>query len=106
MHGKSLLLTANKTRYPWHPTNNIGQTDLLNAIDKWAWAVGEWWSTFQSQNGPVFARGYWSAIYVREGDVWKIPMSTFNQAPPPAAPTETNYIRIDKTTEGLHWSKN
>jgi uncharacterized protein (TIGR02246 family) len=73
----------------WHPTNNIGQTDQLNAIDNGAWAVGKWWCTFQSQNGPVFARGYWSTIYVRGADTWKIRMSTFNQAPPSVAPTET-----------------
>jgi uncharacterized protein (TIGR02246 family) len=73
----------------WHPTNNIGQADQLNAIDNGAWAVGKWWCTFQSQNGPVFARGYWSTIYVRDGDAWKIRMSTFNQTPSPVAPTET-----------------
>jgi hypothetical protein len=28
--------------------------------------------SLQSQTGPVFAWGYWSAIYVREGDAWKI----------------------------------
>jgi ketosteroid isomerase-like protein len=73
----------------WHPTNNIGQTDQLNGIDNGAWAVGKWWCTFQSQNGPVFARGYWSTIYARDGDGWKIRMSTFNQTPAPAAPAET-----------------
>jgi Nicotinate phosphoribosyltransferase (NAPRTase) family len=32
-----------------------------------------------SQNGPAQATGYWSTIYVRDGDAWKIRMSTFNQ---------------------------
>ena len=73
----------------WHPTNNIGQADQLNVICNGAWAVGKWWCTFQSQNGPVFARGYWSTIYVRGADAWKIRMSTFNQTPSPVAPTET-----------------
>ena len=73
----------------WHPTNNIGQTDQLNSIDHGAWAVGKWWCTFQSQNGPVFARGYWSTIYARDGHAWKIRMSTFNRTPAPAAPAET-----------------
>jgi uncharacterized protein (TIGR02246 family) len=73
----------------WHPTNNIGQADQLNAIDDGAWAVGKWWCTFQSPNGPVFARGYWSTIYVRDGDAWKIRMSTFNQTQLPVAPAET-----------------
>jgi len=44
-----------------------------------AWAVGKWWYTFQRQNDLVFAKGYWSTIYARDGDAWKIRMSTFNQ---------------------------
>jgi uncharacterized protein (TIGR02246 family) len=75
----------------WHPTNNIGQANQLNAIGNEAWAVGEWWCTFQSKSGPAQARGYWSAIYVREGDGWKIRMWTFNEtAPPISLVTETN----------------
>jgi hypothetical protein len=42
-----------------------GQRCRLNAIDNAAWTVGEWWSTLQSEAGPKFERGYWSAIYVR-----------------------------------------
>ena len=41
----------------------------------------------------MFARGYWSTIYVRDGDVWKIRMSTFNQTPSPVAPAETKLMR-------------
>jgi hypothetical protein len=33
---------------------------------------------FSSQNGPVFARGYWSTIYVRAADDWKIRMAYVN----------------------------
>jgi uncharacterized protein (TIGR02246 family) len=33
----------------WHATNNIGQTDQLNAIDNGAWAIGKWWRTFQAR---------------------------------------------------------
>jgi uncharacterized protein (TIGR02246 family) len=73
----------------WHPANNIDQIDQLNAIGDAAFAVGEWWCTFQSQNGPAQARGYWSAIYVREGDAWKIRMLSFNETPPPAPAAET-----------------
>jgi uncharacterized protein (TIGR02246 family) len=46
----------------------------LNAIDNAVWSVGEWSGTLQSQAGPVLAWGYWSSIYVREGDAWKIRM--------------------------------
>jgi ketosteroid isomerase-like protein len=57
----------------------------LNAIDNAVWSAGQWFGTFQSQTGPVFAVGYWSAIYVREGDDWKIRMLTSNITPAPAA---------------------
>ena len=61
----------------------------LNAIDNAACGAGQWTSTFQSQTGPVFALGYWSAIYVREGDAWKIRVWTINQKPPPTPRAET-----------------
>ena len=40
----------------------------LNAIDNMVWSAGQ----YRGQAGPVFEWGYWSAIYVREGDTWKI----------------------------------
>jgi uncharacterized protein (TIGR02246 family) len=62
-------------------TTFAGQRSCLNAIDNAVWAGGEWWSTVQSQAGPKFERGYWSAIYVREGDAWKIRQLTISDAP-------------------------
>ena len=65
---------------------------LLRAIDNAVWSAGEWWSTLQGQTGIVFVRGYWSAIYVREGDAWKIRLLTLSEHPRPAAtpsPTAT-----------------
>src|ERR1700730_16728695 len=58
----------------------------LNAIDNAAWSTGEWWSTLQSQTGPKFEKGFWSAIYVREDDAWKIRLLTISEIPPSAAP--------------------
>ena len=58
----------------------------LNAIENAVLGAGQWTSTFQSQNGSVFALGYWSAIYVREGEAWKIRVLTLNEQPPPAPP--------------------
>jgi ketosteroid isomerase-like protein len=66
--------------HKWHPINHIGQADQLNAIGNVPWSVGEWWNTLQSQTGPVFVRGYWSAIYIREGDAWKIRMLTVSKS--------------------------
>jgi hypothetical protein len=60
----------------------------LNAIDNAVWGAGQWTGTFQSQTGSVFASGYWSAIYLREGDAWKIRMWTINQRPSPTPRAE------------------
>jgi hypothetical protein len=73
----------------WPITTFIGQRSQLNGIDNAVWGAGQWWSTLQSQTGPVFVRGYWSAIYVREGDAWKIRMLTINQTSPPTPSAET-----------------
>jgi ketosteroid isomerase-like protein len=65
------------------------ERNYLNAIDNAVWGAGQWTSTFQSQNGSVFAFGYWSAIFVREGDAWKIRVWTINQTPTPTPRAET-----------------
>ena len=70
-------------------TTFCGQHSQLNAIDNAVWSVGKFWSTHQSQAGPVFANGYWSAIYVREGDAWKIRMLTLSEHPGPASVAQT-----------------
>jgi hypothetical protein len=59
----------------------LGQADRLNAIGNEPWSVGEWRCTLQGQNGPVLVSGYWSAIYVREGDDWKFQMLNYNVTP-------------------------
>jgi uncharacterized protein (TIGR02246 family) len=61
----------------------------LDAIDNAVWSAGQWASTSQSQTGPVFAWGCWTAIYVREGDAWKFRMLTLSEHPRPAASAET-----------------
>ena len=60
----------------WPMTTFSGQRYQLNAIDNAVWSVGEWWSTIQSETGPKFEGGYWSAIYIHEGDGWKIRLLT------------------------------
>jgi ketosteroid isomerase-like protein len=58
----------------WPITDFLSRPERLrlNAIDNAVWSVGEWSGTLQSQAGPVIVWGYWSTIYVREGDGWKI----------------------------------
>ena len=75
----------------WRPTSLFGFDCLyiLHAIDNAVCSAGEWSSTLQSQNVPVFVRGYWSSINVREADAWKIRMLTISEKPRLATP-ETN----------------
>jgi uncharacterized protein (TIGR02246 family) len=72
-------------RWPITDFNGRRERRHLNAIDNAVWSAGQWASTFQSQTGPVFAWGYWSAIYVREGDAWKIRMLILSEQPRPAS---------------------
>ena len=46
------------------------------------WATGEWSETGQGKTGePVTIKGYWSDIYVRESDDWKIRVEVWNTTP-------------------------
>jgi hypothetical protein len=65
-------------------TTVSGQRYQLNAIDNAVWSVGEWWSTNQSETGPKFEGGYWSAIYIHKGDDWKIRLLTLAERPKPS----------------------
>jgi uncharacterized protein (TIGR02246 family) len=71
-----------------HLTNYVYKRDQLNAIGNEAWAIGEWSCTVQSKNGPIQVKGYDTGFYVRDGDTWKIRVSTFNVTPPPPAQTK------------------
>jgi ketosteroid isomerase-like protein len=73
----------------WPITTFSSQRYGLNAIDNAAWSVGERFSTLESKTGPVFAGGYESVIYVREGAAWKIRMLTLTERPRLAPPAET-----------------
>jgi ketosteroid isomerase-like protein len=47
------------------------------------WSNGEWSLTIQ-ETDPIPLKGYWSEIYVREGDAWKVRMHMWNITPPEA----------------------
>ena len=75
----------------WRPTNFLSDANKLNSIGNGAWAVGQWWCTLESQSGPVPMMGYWSEVYVREGEAWQIRVSTFvSKTPLPAMTAKTN----------------
>ena len=67
---------------------------IIGTADNEAWATGEWTQTVQGQDfGPLEEKGYWTCIYAREGDVWKVRVNTWNRlkvySPPPPEPAET-----------------
>ena len=68
----------------------LSEANKLNSIGNGAWAVGQWWCTLEGQSGPVSMMGYWSEVYVREGEAWQIRVSTLvSKTPLPAATAET-----------------
>jgi uncharacterized protein (TIGR02246 family) len=69
------------------PTNFMSEANKVYAIGNGAWAVGQWWCTLETQSGPVPMMGYWSEIYVREGETWQIRVSTFVNKPPLSSPS-------------------
>ena len=71
----------------WHPKNSIHKVDgnafhLIGTAGNEVWATGEWSETGLGKNGePIPIKGYWSDIYVREGDDWKIRVDAWNTSP-------------------------
>ncbi|HYZ71576.1 MAG TPA: DUF4440 domain-containing protein, partial [Chthoniobacterales bacterium] len=75
----------------WHPKSHITKFDgsaphLMGTAANELWATGEWSDTGQGNTGgPIQIKGYWAAIYNREGDDWKLRMLAYNLTPVPAA---------------------
>jgi ketosteroid isomerase-like protein len=80
-----------------HFSNHLDKRDqysphIIGTAGNEAWSNGEWTQTLQSQKGPIQLKGYWSEIYVREGDTWKKRLDVWNITSAPAAtpsPTTT-----------------
>jgi ketosteroid isomerase-like protein len=70
----------------WPASSQLHQIDQVNAVGNGAWSVGQWWRTLEGQDGPVFVRGYWSALIVREGEAWKLRMLIVNETSPRIGP--------------------
>jgi ketosteroid isomerase-like protein len=75
-------------RSPITDFNSRRERRHLYAMDDAVWSAGQWASSLQSRTGPVFAWGYWSAIYVREGGAWKIRMLSLIEHPAPRLETK------------------
>jgi hypothetical protein len=66
-------------RSPITAFNSGVQNGLPNPIDNAVWQAGQWTSAFQIQAEPVSASGFWTAIYVHEGQALKIRMLTLSE---------------------------
>jgi ketosteroid isomerase-like protein len=70
-----------------HISNAIGKRDqysphIIGTAGNEIWWNGEWSLTYQVDGaGAIQSKGYWSAICVREGDVWKKRMQMSNVTP-------------------------
>jgi len=87
----------------WHHSNHVTKGDpnsvrIVGTADNVALASsGEWSETIQGKTGdPIHLEGYWSSICAREGNDWKIRISTFNMIPAPEAPEAGRTQRINK----------
>ena len=71
----------------FHCSNHIGKPDqysphIIGTAGNELWSSGDWSLTLQGETGdPIPLKGYWSEIYVREGDAWKVRMQTWNITP-------------------------
>jgi len=75
----------------WHHNNHLDIKDsdslrIVGTADNIA-LNGKWSETDQQGEASVQLNGYWSAIYVRVGDTWKIHWLTYNVTPFPATAT-------------------
>jgi uncharacterized protein (TIGR02246 family) len=66
-----------------HGNNHVIKTDQVIAVGNEVCSVGEWSCTVQDQSGSTIqVHGYYTDVNFREGDTWKVRISTFNFAPP------------------------
>jgi ketosteroid isomerase-like protein len=78
-----------------HFSNHIDKADqysphIIGTAGDEMWSNGEWSLTLQEKTGdPISLKGYWSEIFVRETDAWKVRMQIWNITRAPAAPAET-----------------
>jgi ketosteroid isomerase-like protein len=70
-----------------HISNQFGKSDeysphIIGTDGNELWSNGEWSLTYRvNGGGPILLKGYWSNIYLREGDAWKTRMGMSNITP-------------------------
>jgi uncharacterized protein (TIGR02246 family) len=66
-----------------HGNNHVIKTDQVIAVGNEVCSVGEWSCSVQDQSANTTqVHGYYTDVNFREGDTWKVRISTFNFAPP------------------------
>ena len=72
-----------------HISDQFGKSDeysphIIGTAGNELWSNGEWSLTYQVNgggSGPIKLKGFWSNIYVRDGDAWKTRMGVSNVTP-------------------------
>ena len=72
-----------------HISDQSGKSDeysphIIGTAGNELWSNGEWSLTYQVNgggSGPIKLKGFWSNIYVRDGDAWKTRMGMSNVTP-------------------------
>jgi uncharacterized protein (TIGR02246 family) len=76
----------------WHHNKKLSKVDpnSVHIMGDNVASSGAWSVTIQGKTGgPIQLEGYWSNILTREGNDWKIRITTYNITPAPAAPAQT-----------------
>ena len=85
----------------WRHSNKLTKGDqnpprIIGTADNIA-SSGEWSVTIQGKTGdPIQLKGHFSSILTREGNDWKIRMSTWNVTPAQTAPQAGRTQRINQ----------
>ena len=77
VHLSNWLITVDQNSPHLTAGNEMWETGEL-------WSNGEWSLTYRVNGGgpgPIQLKGYWSNIYLREGDAWKTRMGISNVTP-------------------------
>jgi uncharacterized protein (TIGR02246 family) len=65
-----------------HCKNHVQKTNQVIAVGNEICSTGEWSCTAQDQSGgTIQVQGYFTDVNFRDGDTWKVRISTFNLAP-------------------------
>jgi ketosteroid isomerase-like protein len=72
--------------HEWRFDNHIARADQYSphaTTGNEMWVTGEWSCAVrrQSEAPSMQVSGFWSAIYVRDGDAWKMRMEIYNVTP-------------------------